>query len=64
MTTYTNITKASGTTYTTLSGGKTLFDDSATLFDSTSMLFDGNDVQYTNITKASGTSYTNIPKAT
>lgn len=63
-TTYTKIPKASGTSYTKVSGGNILFDDIAVTFSSASTNFDGNRVTYTKVAKASGTSYTKISKAT
>lgn len=64
MTTYTNITKPTGTTYTNQNlVGKEQFDDSNVLFDDTAVFYDGvNLSQYTGVTKPSGTSYTNIAK--
>lgn len=62
VTVYTNINKASGTSYTPVSGGNTLFNDPMIPFDDPLTAFDGNRGGVTKITKASGTSYTNIPK--
>jgi len=64
MTTYTNITKPSGTSYSNQNTvGKEQFDDANVLFDDPVVFYDGvNQSQYSNITKPSGTSYTNINK--
>lgn len=62
-TTYTKITKPTGTNYTDISGGYIMFDDPMITFDA-SISFDGARAIYTKITKASDTSYINIPKAT
>lgn len=65
-TTYTKITKATGTAYTKVSTGVILYDDVATIYDSSSVTYDGlfNQSAYTKVAKASGTSYTKITKAT
>jgi len=64
MTTYTNISKPSGTSYTnTNTIGKQQYDESSLTYDDSSTYYDGiNPNQYTNIIKPSGTSYTNIAK--
>lgn len=63
-TTYTKIPKATGTSYTKISGGYIAFDDPSVAFDDSNTNFDGNRITYTKITKASGTAYTKIAKAT
>lgn len=63
-TNYTKITKASGTSYTPISLGATLYDDSIVIYDSSVTPYDGQFNTYTTVAKASGTSYTKIPKAT
>lgn len=64
MTTYTNITKPSGTSYTNTNAmGKEQYDESSIIYDSATTYYDGtNPNQYSNITKPSGTVYTNIAK--
>ena len=64
MTTYTNISKPSGTSYTdSHPQGKEQYDESTILYDDTNVFYDGtNQSLYTNITKPSSTSYTNIAK--
>jgi hypothetical protein len=64
MTTYTNIAKPSGTSYTNINTiGKQQYDQASIEYDDTSVFYDGvNESMYTNITKPSGTSYTNIAK--
>ncbi len=66
MTTYTNITKPSGTSYTSQNSiGKEQYDQSTLTYDDISTYYDGiNMNQYTNVTKPSGTSYTNVAKPT
>lgn len=64
VTTYTKINKASGTSYSKISGGYVLFDDPMVAFDDPKTNFDGNRITYTKLAKASGTTYTKIPKAT
>jgi hypothetical protein len=65
-TSYTKLSKPTGTSYTKVSGGHILYDDAGTKYDSSAVTYDGlsNMSAYTSITKASGTSYTKIPKAT
>lgn len=64
MTTYTNINKPSGTSYSNQNlVGKEQFDDANVLYDDPSVFYDGvNQSQYTDISKPSGTTYTNIAK--
>lgn len=64
MTTYTNIAKPSGTSYTNQNAiGKQQYDQSDITYDDANVFYDGiNQSLYTNITKPSGTSYTNIAK--
>lgn len=64
MTTYTNITKPSGTSYTNTNPvGKEQYDQPSISYDEATIYYDGtNESQYTNITKPVGTSYTNIAK--
>ena len=64
MTTYTNIAKPSGTTYTQVNPvGRETYDNSTITFDSSTVFYDGvNQSLYTNISKPSGTTYTNIAK--
>jgi hypothetical protein len=64
MTTYTNITKPSGTSYTNQNGvGKEQYDQSNLEYDDALVFYDGvNESLYTKVTKPSGTSYTNIAK--
>lgn len=66
MTTYTNITKPTGTTYTnTNTIGKQQYDQTDITYDDATVFYDGtNEAQYTNITKPTGTTYTNINKPT
>ena len=63
-TTYTNITKPSGTSYTNQNAiGREQYDDPSITYDSASTFYDGvNQSQYTDISKPSGTTYTNIAK--
>lgn len=61
MTTYTNITKPSGTSYTNQNGGgREQYDQSTLMYDDSSTYYDGiNPNQYTNISKpANGANYT------
>ena len=62
-TTYTNISKPSGTSYTPQNTvGKEQYDQANVEYDA-EIFYDGlNESLYTNITKPSGTSYTNINK--
>lgn len=64
MTTYQNISKPSGTSYTNQNlVGKEQFDDANVLFDDPNVFFDGvNQSQYTTVSKPTGTTYTNINK--
>ena len=64
MTTYTNIAKPSGATYTQVNPvGRETYDDPTVTFDSSAIFYDGiNQSLYTNISKPSGTTYTNIAK--
>lgn len=64
MTTYTNITKPSGTSYTNMNSmGKEQYDQSTLSYDDSATFYDGyNPSQYTSVTKPSGTIYTNIAK--
>lgn len=66
MTTYTNINKPSGTSYTNQnSTGKEQYDQSTISYDDSNVFYDGiNASQYTNVTKPTGTSYTKITKPT
>ena len=64
MTTYTNIPKPSGTSYTTTSPGIHLYDDSEVSYNDPDVYYNGNENVYTDVTKPSGTSYTNIAKPT
>lgn len=64
MTTYININKPSGTSYTNLNGvGREQYDQTSIEYDDANVFYDGtNTSMYTNISKPSGTSYTNISK--
>ncbi len=64
MTTYTNITKPSGTSYTNMNGvGREQYDQSTITYDEATIFYDGIDENlYTNLNKPSGTVYTNIAK--
>ena len=64
MTTYTNLTKPSGTSYTNQNSvGKEQYDQPSLSYDDSGTYYDGtNTGLYTNITKPSGTSYTNLAK--
>lgn len=64
MTTYTKITKPSGTSYTnTNSVGKEQYDQSNLTYDDANIFYDGtNPTQYTAVAKPSGTVYTNVTK--
>lgn len=64
MTTYTNITKPSGTSYTNQNTqGKEQYDQTDIMYDDSSIFYDGiNNSLYTGITKPSGTTYQNIAK--
>lgn len=61
---YTNVTKPSGTSYSTVNPtGREQFDQADVTYDSSTVFYDSiNQSQYTTITKPSGTSYTNIAK--
>jgi hypothetical protein len=54
MTTYTNIAKPTNTTYTNISGGSYVYDDSTITFDSSAIQYDGTSGSYTNIVKPIG----------
>lgn len=64
MTTYTNISKPSGTSYTPSNAqGKEQYDQASLTYDDANVFYDGTNINlYTNITKPVGTSYTNISK--
>lgn len=64
MTTYTNLTKPTGTGYTNQNSiGKQQYNQSDIEYDDATIFYDGvNPNLYSNITKPSGTSYTNIAK--
>lgn len=64
MTTYTNISKPSQTSYTDAHPqGKEQYDESTITYDDSSVFYDGvNTSLYTSISKPSSTSYTNISK--
>ena len=64
MTTYTNITKPTGTSYTPSNPvGKEQYDQISIEYDDSTVFYDGtNESLYTNLTKPSGTVYTNIAK--
>ncbi len=64
MTTYTNLTKPSGTSYANQNGqGREQYDQSDIAYDASNVFYDGtNPSQYSNVSKPSGTSYTNIAK--
>lgn len=66
MTTYININKPTGTSYTnTNSQGREQYDQADIMYDDVNVFYDGtNQSLYTNITKPSGTSYINIAKPT
>lgn len=66
MTTYTNIAKPTGTSYTNMNSiGKEQYDQPTLEYDASNIFYDGiNPNQYTNLTKPTGTSYTNIAKPT
>lgn len=66
MTTYTNITKPTGTAYANInSQGKEQYDQSDITYDDANVFYDGvNQSQYTPVAKPSGTAYTNIAKPT
>ena len=64
-TTYTKITKASGTIYTPVNPlGKEQYDQASIQYDDSITNYDGTPATYTKVTKASGTVYTKIAKAT
>lgn len=64
MTTYTDITKPSGTSYTNLNPvGKEQYDQPSIAYDDSTIFYDGtNQSQWTDLNKPSGTSWTNIAK--
>lgn len=64
MTTYTNLTKPTNTSYTVQNPvGKEQYDQSTIEYDDANVFYDGtNESLYTNIAKPSGTSYTNLTK--
>lgn len=67
MTTYTNVNKPSGTTYSNRNaiGGKEQYDQSDLTYDSAFTYYDGiNPTQYTSVTKPVSTTYTNVAKPT
>lgn len=64
MTTYTNIAKPTGTSYSNQNtAGKQQYDQPDITYDESTVFYDGlNESLYTNVTKPSSTSYTNIAK--
>ena len=64
MTTYTNVNKPSGTSYSNSNSmGKEQYDQNTLTYDDSSTFYDGiNPLQYTNTNKPTGTIYTNISK--
>ena len=64
MTTYTNIAKPSGTSYTQINTtGKQQYDQASISYDDSTIFYDGtNPNLYTNVNKPSATTYTNIAK--
>lgn len=64
MTTYTKISKPSGTSYTLVNPmGRETYDDPTVTYDSSSVFYDGvNQSLYTKVSKPAGTSYTKIAK--
>lgn len=64
MTTYTNVTKPSGTSYDNQNTvGKQQYDQSSIQYDDANVFYDGVDeAMYTSVVKPSGTVYTNISK--
>jgi len=63
-TTYTNISKPSGTSYISQNPtGKEQYDQSDIEYDDADIFYDGvNESLYTNIAKPSATTYTNVAK--
>ena len=63
-TTYTNISKPSGTSYTSQNPtGKEQYDQTDIEYDDADIFYDGvNESLYTNIAKPSATTYTNVAK--
>lgn len=64
MTTYTNINKPTGPTYTGVNAvGKEQYDQSSIMYDDPNVFYDGvNQAFYSNITKPVTTTYTKILK--
>lgn len=64
MTTYTNITKPAGITYTNQNSiGKQQYDQATIAYDDSGTFYDGvNQGLYTSVSKPSSTSYTKITK--
>lgn len=65
-TTYTNIAKPLGTSYTLINPiGRETYDDPTVSYDSSAIFYDGvNQSLYTNVAKPSATTYTNVAKPT
>ena len=63
-TTYTDISKPSGTSYTPFNTqGKEQYDQSSIEYDDTDVFYDGiNESLYTDVSKPSATTYTDINK--
>ena len=66
MTTYTNVTKPSSTSYTSTNPqGREQYDDPSVAYDSATTFYDGvNQSQYTGVSKPVSTTYTNVAKPT